>query len=151
MTENEWLVGTDPGAMLAHLVDHASARKLRLFACASARQLWDLICDNRSRTGIEVSERFADGQAEEQERQTAWEAAVEAHVDAAWYATRPALAAAWTVLLDIALGASRVVEDVTRVFARRAALDAARQCPAHVVRRTREQAAREGRARQCDL
>src|SRR5208337_2700047 len=46
-------------------------RKCRLYACGCARNtpladgrtLWDLLTDQRSRTAIEVAERFAEGKA----------------------------------------------------------------------------------------
>src|SRR5262249_1961563 len=126
MTESEWLNGTEPGPMLAYLIDRASLRKLRLFACASLGPVWDLLRDERSRQGVEVSKRFADGKAKEEERAAAWFAALSAQEDAPWYAMRQAVAAAWTLLPDILVGAMRVVEDVTCVFARQAAKDAAR-------------------------
>jgi hypothetical protein len=151
MTENDWLTGTNPGVMLAFLVKKASVRKLRLFASAAARQLWDRIRDTRSRQAIEVSERFADGQATEQEREAALFAAREAQEEAPWYAIRQTVVAAWTVLTDIAFAMPHMVEDITCVFSRQAALDAARNGPPHVVRRTREEASQTARAWQCDL
>ena len=41
MTETEWLSSSDPAAMLAHLGNNISPRKLRLFACACCRLVWD--------------------------------------------------------------------------------------------------------------
>ncbi len=102
MTEQEWRTSTDPVAMLGFLPQvwalraensfpsAAAARKLRLFACACCRQVWDgveecpgnragpccqtslcPVCngsgrvggltDPRSRAAVEVAERFADG------------------------------------------------------------------------------------------
>ena len=61
MTEAEWLVCTDPRPMLEFLRDKASDRKLRLYACACCRQVWDLLLDERSCTAIEVAEQYADG------------------------------------------------------------------------------------------
>lgn len=61
MTEAEWLRYADPAPMLAFLKVGAGARKLRLFAVACARQVWDLLTDVRGRRAVEVAERFADG------------------------------------------------------------------------------------------
>lgn len=79
MTEQEWLTSEDPQAMLRRLGEPGSVsgsdpegrayrrritdRKLRLFACAAARQVWHLLTDRRSRNAVEVAERFADGLA----------------------------------------------------------------------------------------
>jgi hypothetical protein len=60
-------------------IGYNDQRKYRLFACACARSTpladgrttWDLLEDDRSRTAIEVAERFAVGDASESERATA--------------------------------------------------------------------------------
>jgi hypothetical protein len=67
MTEQEWLESTDPGSMYQYLEEHASDRKLRLFACACVRKHWDQLSHELYRLAIEVAERFADGQAKERE------------------------------------------------------------------------------------
>jgi hypothetical protein len=59
----------------------ASARKFRLLACASCRRIDSLLVDNRSRWALQVSERFADELASEQELNEAWEAAAAAAQD----------------------------------------------------------------------
>jgi hypothetical protein len=61
MTEAEWLACGEPGPMLGFMAVNTSPRKLRLFACACGRHVWELLEDERSRRGVEVLERFADG------------------------------------------------------------------------------------------
>jgi hypothetical protein len=102
----------------------ATDRDLRLFACRCVREtplpdgrtVWDLLTDERSRTVVEVSERFANGQASQGELAAAgvaagvaaraaagdaawaaaWAAAGDAAWDAAWAAAR---AAAWAAAM----------------------------------------------------
>jgi hypothetical protein len=63
MTSSEWDTSTDPQAMLVLLRDSdlRSDRKLRLFACACVRRVWDQLRDDKRRKAIEVAERCADG------------------------------------------------------------------------------------------
>jgi hypothetical protein len=67
MTEQEWLACTDSLPMLNFLRGQASDRKLRLLACASCRSIWHLLTDPRGRNAVEISERFADGDASTRE------------------------------------------------------------------------------------
>ena len=87
MTETEWLVAETPGTMLRCLLGilsgrerlrawlpwpgHARAqqwprrpsdRKLRLYACACCRAVWQLLRNGKSRRAVETSERYADGE-----------------------------------------------------------------------------------------
>jgi hypothetical protein len=63
VTEADWDSCADPDVMLAHLRDNASARKLRVFACACVRRIWHLIGEPRATEAIELAEWFADGLA----------------------------------------------------------------------------------------
>jgi hypothetical protein len=64
VTEAEWLACDDPIRMLGFLEGKASERKLRLFACAYCRLLWESMRDGRSRAAVETGERYADGLAD---------------------------------------------------------------------------------------
>jgi hypothetical protein len=79
MTEAEWLACDDPVAMLSVV---SGTRALRLFSAAGCRHIWHLLTDERGRRAVEVAERFADGEATEEEREAAFEAAIEAQGDA---------------------------------------------------------------------
>ncbi len=61
MTKIEWLTCSDPTWLLERLPGQVSERKLRLFAAACCRRIWDLIPDDLGREAVEVAERFADG------------------------------------------------------------------------------------------
>jgi hypothetical protein len=69
MTEAEWLTCTDPEPMLEFLRGKASERKLRLFACACTRLLWDRLPAGVMRDAVEAGERHADGLPWEEECQ----------------------------------------------------------------------------------
>jgi hypothetical protein len=61
MTESEWNQAPDPHRMIQYIDGSASDRKLRLFACACCRRIWDLIEGELHRRAVEIAERFADG------------------------------------------------------------------------------------------
>ncbi|WP_238602601.1 hypothetical protein [Fimbriiglobus ruber] len=67
MTESEWLAATDPKRMLEFNRVRASARKLRLLACACCREVWHLLEDKQSRRVVAIVEKCADGTASKKE------------------------------------------------------------------------------------
>ncbi len=67
MTEAEWLRCTEPYDMLMDFPAKWGERRLCLFGCACLRRGWHLLKDRRSRSCVEVAERFADDQATWQE------------------------------------------------------------------------------------
>ncbi|HEX4610482.1 MAG TPA: hypothetical protein VH092_20000 [Urbifossiella sp.] len=72
MTESDWLTSTDPQAMLSFLRERepVSERKLRLFAVTCCYLIWPLLMDEHDRRVVDVAERFADGLADEAERES---------------------------------------------------------------------------------
>ncbi|VTR91317.1 Uncharacterized protein OS=Sorangium cellulosum (strain So ce56) GN=sce5710 PE=4 SV=1 [Gemmata massiliana] len=81
MTEQEWLVATDPVPMLEFLNGKASDRKVRLFACGCAFRIWEQLPDDLFTQVILMGERLADGKMDEQELQIAQETAFAAWLD----------------------------------------------------------------------
>jgi hypothetical protein len=67
MTEQEWLVFTDPKPMLEFLRGMMSNRKLLLFACACCDRIQHIINDARSRSALSTLRRAADGLADDGE------------------------------------------------------------------------------------
>lgn len=68
------------------------ARTMHLYACWCVRQVWHLLTDERSRNAVEVAERYAAGNATDDELDAAMDAAGAASWAPAWAAAR---AAAW--------------------------------------------------------
>ena len=78
---------------LLDAIDYEDSKNYRLIACAcvrdtplaDGRKVWDLLNDERSRNAVEVVERFAVGDATEQDRAAAqaaaWAAAWDAQSD----------------------------------------------------------------------
>ena len=96
MTESQWQVASEPHAMLEFLQSNGkpNERKVRLFAVACSRRMWDRI-DALGRNAVDVAERFADGAADAEGMRAARLACHGAGGQAAWYAaaSHPAIAA----------------------------------------------------------
>ena len=113
------------------------AKTLRLFAVWCARQVQHLITDPRSIAAIDTAEKYANGQATNEElataRDAAWDAACATAGDAAGYAARDAAwDAAWYAAWDAARAAAHAAAgdaawDAAGNAAGNAAWDAAQQ------------------------
>ena len=118
-------------ARLLRKCENWDERTARLFACWCVRNTplenggtaWDLLTDERSKNGVEIAERYANGKATKEELAAAWDAARAAARDAA--AGAAAWAAAWAAAGDAAAGAA--ARDATWAAA---AWDAARDAAA---------------------
>ena len=107
----DWWRGTQRSDYMLWLLErmgYPDDRKLRLLACRfvrgtrvdDTRTVWDLLTDERSRSAVEVAERYAVGEARKGELEAAaraaWSAAQAAASSAEWAAARAAAsAAAW--------------------------------------------------------
>src|SRR5262245_45326367 len=63
MDPTTWSRATRPAPLLEALGARADERRLRLFAVACCRRIWDLFPEGVCREAVEVSERYADGLA----------------------------------------------------------------------------------------
>jgi hypothetical protein len=129
VTEAEWLACTDPSKMLQSMLGQCGARKLRLFACACCRHLGPLLDSERCLHLLTVAERFADGQATEQELALARVAAQPANKwgeRAAGFAAAASLDMPWAVL--------HVLDNVRAAHQRKPDKDAARLGQVAIIR-----------------
>jgi hypothetical protein len=96
----------------------ASRRKLRLFACACARQLWHAVGDPASQAAVEASERYADGEATDAELDSARDAARNA-ADCAHRAGphTDVSVAAWTARAAASVTAKKAAQEAAHHFA----------------------------------
>lgn len=128
MTESEWNDCVEPGSMLKFLQGLASDRQFRLFACACCRGINRFIPVGPCREAVEVSLRYADGQATADELAMAQTAAVALathagpHTAAAWAACEAANPSAF----GAARAAAHETQEQIRKSSPRAAADEAR-------------------------
>lgn len=103
MTEAEWMDCTEPGKMLKFLTGKIGDRKLRLFACACCRDIWELIPSEASRKSLEASEEYAEGRIRRKDLIEMRERARRDDSDFAQWAvmaaSRPKIAGAWVAQL----------------------------------------------------
>jgi hypothetical protein len=71
MTAEEWDASRAPRKMFTHIRENTNPRKLRLFTCACCRAVWDRLKNKECRRGVEVAERFADGEVSDRTRRDA--------------------------------------------------------------------------------
>jgi hypothetical protein len=83
-TEDDWRTGTNLDLLLAFAAGRASRRKVRLFASACVRLLWDKLEAPELRRAVVVTERFLDGRASAGELHVAANDANEARNAVGW-------------------------------------------------------------------
>ena len=100
VTERDWLVSNDPDLLYAEVRELLSPEQLRDYACRCCRRIWDRLLDDRSRTAVEVAERFVASTATIDELNVAHENSRKAYLErsetgddhaaaAAFYCTSP--------------------------------------------------------------
>ena len=94
----------------------ADDKTLRLFAVACARRVQHLMTDKRSINALDVAERYANGEATEDELAAARDAAWAAARDSVWSAASDAAwGAAWSAARDAAWAAAGDAEKQAQV------------------------------------
>lgn len=98
-------------ARLLRRVEAWNEKTARLFACWCVRQIWHLLIDERSEKAVEIAERYANGEATQEELGAAWDAARDAARDTDWAADKiaanaAAKIAAWASARDAAFAAA---------------------------------------------
>src|SRR5262245_8209261 len=118
MTEAEWLEQTSPEPMLRFLEGKIGDRKMRLFACACCRRIWQMVKDPLCCQAVEMAEDFADGAITLEELTGIHEAAqnskplfADASWAAAWAAAPVVTQAAEESSLHAALSMSRIAAE----------------------------------------
>ena len=131
--QEAWDKAPDPSWVIwiATLQGVLTDRELRLFAVWCARQVQHLLTDPRSVSAIDVAERYANGEATDEELAAAGDEAWAAAWDAAWAAAR---AAAWAADGDADGDADGAAARAAARAAIAAAWDAARTAQAQWLR-----------------
>jgi hypothetical protein len=79
MDESVWLETTNDGLSSIHrMVDHLerdenNQRRLRLFACACCRRIWDRMCRDAAKRSVELAEIYADDEIDERSVRAAYD------------------------------------------------------------------------------
>lgn len=71
MTDADWLASNDLALMLRFIRLRLDDRKLRLFACACCRLVWDSLPHDACRRAVELGEAYADDRLDDAERESA--------------------------------------------------------------------------------
>lgn len=79
MTEAEWINSDNPRSIFRSLNLQLSDRKIRLYACAVCRLVWDTLTDPRERAAVDATEHFADGAVGLDELELRWNDAWKAY------------------------------------------------------------------------
>jgi len=151
-----WETCADPDALLWALerLGYNDIQVLRLWTCWCIRQIWEQLTDERSRAAVEIAERYAVGEATEEElkaaRDAAWDAARYAARNGAW---DTACNGAWAAACNGAWagarnGARAAARNGTWDTARAAAISARDTARAATIS-AREAAREAARAAQC--